>query len=329
MSLAERIKRLFRARRDYVLVVGGSHIDVMADYDANAGAKARLDKVGRVRYAVGGTAFNIAVNLGQRGVQTALLTVLKENSFSSVWIEERLASGCVERQFVQYSDRITESGFVAIRRDGDLESAVTSTGIAQHGIDTKVLNNALSDCRFVVADCNLSADQLRLVSDFARRHGKLLAVAATSDSKVGRILTLNGEQAELVFLNEPELRAAFDGQLPLVEAENARRICNQLRARTVVLTLGARGYSVIRVTGAVTSFPAPDVERIASTSGGGDAVAAGILKYWFDHKTLNFSEAAKDVAPIVATVLEQEGATIGALAQTRTSPGSLESPRDG
>lgn len=88
------LRRKFYGIEDSVLVIGDAHIDVIADYLPGS---PYLDKPGEVRYGIGGTAFNIAINLGQHGIPTTLLAVLKRGSFSSVWIEERLCSANVNR----------------------------------------------------------------------------------------------------------------------------------------------------------------------------------------------------------------------------------------
>jgi sugar/nucleoside kinase (ribokinase family) len=96
-------------------VVGAAHIDVWADrWSTNAD---KIDKIGNVKFAVGGTAYNIAVDLAQAGIPTSWLSVVRKGMFSAVWIRTRLKEAGVNLDFLQTSDRVPESGFVAIRQD--------------------------------------------------------------------------------------------------------------------------------------------------------------------------------------------------------------------
>jgi sugar/nucleoside kinase (ribokinase family) len=298
------------APEDYILVVGAAHIDVLADY--KSAEQAQMDKVGSVRYSIGGTSYNIAINLAQSGIPVSLLTVLKKNSFSATWIRERLEGAGVQSQFIQVSDHLPESGFVAFRSDGVLKSAVTSTAVAEYTFQARLIDEAMGRARFVVMDCNLAVDQMSLLLDCARRHNRPVAIAAVSDSKVTRILQLEDHQLiDIVVLNDLEARAVASPET----GDSAQNLCGRLGAKYVVVTHGAGGYQVISESGqSAKQYAAPQIERIVSQSGAGDALFAGILAYWYRHQTLDFDGAKSTIANSVRRVLQQPGATLGSLA---------------
>lgn len=298
--------------RDYVLAVGAAHIDVFADY--SSGEHDKLDKVGSVRYAVGGTAYNVAVNLGQAGIPVALLTMARRNSFTSTWILERLESNGVDTRFVDLRDGTGDSGFIAIRRDQALETAVTASVMGTQPLKVSMLKAAVEHARLVAFDCNLPADEISLLLECATHRQKPLAAAAVSDSKVRRLLTTgtSGPRIELVVLNEKELEAAGVASIPSTAAE-ARAICKQFGAKDVILTRGPAGHLVVRGSGDILSFPAPDVERIVARSGAGDALFAAMLAYWYKTRRLDYADMANRVNVAVAKVLQQPGATSGAV----------------
>jgi sugar/nucleoside kinase (ribokinase family) len=122
-------------------VVGAAHIGVIADYAATQAEK--LDRIGHVRYSVGGTGYNIAIDLAQGYVQTTFPSVVKKGSFSSVWIKTRLREAGVALDYLQTSDRIDESGLVAVRKHHELEATVTSTAISSLPIDRVLAEQAL------------------------------------------------------------------------------------------------------------------------------------------------------------------------------------------
>jgi sugar/nucleoside kinase (ribokinase family) len=296
-------------KRDFVLVAGAAHLDVIADYRAEN--QSRLDKIGQVRYAVGGTGYNITINLGQAGVPVAFLTLLKKNSFSSTWIRERLESTRVNTEFVELSERISESGFIAIRQDGQLETAVTSSAIGEHAFLPATVDEAVQRARFVVMDCNLAVDQMSLLLDSAMRHGKPVAVAAVSDSKVLRLLELGDHQPiDLVSLADHELTAVFDGR----REDDPAVICERLKAKQVIITGGANGYVVVTAAGGIKRFSAPQVDNIVSTTGAGDALFAAALSDWYKHQNLDLDNSVPNIATAIRKVLQQPGATVGSVA---------------
>jgi sugar/nucleoside kinase (ribokinase family) len=182
VSFLNRIKRIFSStRKDYVLVAGAAHIDILADYRSMD--QPRMDKIGSILYSVGGTAYNIAINLAQSGVPVSLLTVLKKNSFSSTWICERLKSTGVDFDLIDFSEKVRESGFVALRTDGVLNTAVTSTAVGEHSFPPHLIDQAVLNARIVVIDCNLATDQMSLLLNCAMKHNRPTVVAAVSDSK--------------------------------------------------------------------------------------------------------------------------------------------------
>jgi pseudouridine kinase len=296
----------------FVLVVGAAHIDVMADYRSRDAL--RLDKVGKVRYSIGGTGYNIAVNLGQDAVPVALVCVLKKNSFSSVWIRERLEGANVDTKFVELSAQIPESGFVGIRRDGDLEGAVTASAIESHTFRTDALRSAIKASALVVVDCNLDAVQLGTVVALAQESARPVVVAAVSDSKVLRLRGLAGSPLDLIAMNERELGALGFDVGCADRPDVARGWCDSLHARSILITRAVRGHLVVNADGGVRSFPAPPTTDIVSTSGAGDALLAGLLAHWYRTGVFDPGGAQRHAMVMVDKALRQPAPTTGALA---------------
>jgi sugar/nucleoside kinase (ribokinase family) len=297
------------AASDYVLIVGAAHIDVLADYTASDAAK--IDKVGHVRYSVGGTGYNLAINLAQSGVPVSLLTVLREHSFSSIWIRERLEAAGVRSDRIQLSDHIAESGFVGIRCDGQLNTAVTATAVGEYAFRLDLIEEAVLQARLVAIDCNLAVDQIALLAECAKRHNRPIAVAGVSDSKIVRLLQLSDHKAfDIVVINENEAQTVLAHK----SHHKINEICTRLRAEQVIITEGANGYRVISKTTPPKHYEAPQVEKIVSRTGAGDALFAGVLGYWYQNQRLDFDDAVPTIAISIRKVLQQPGATVGSLA---------------
>lgn len=296
---------------DFVLVVGAAHPDIFADYGADEAD--RIDKIGKLTYSVGGTAYNIAVNLARRYVDVALYTHLKEDSLFTDLILERLSASGVMTQFVRFDTNMPESGFLALREDGDLVSAVTASGITRVTLDEEGLVTAVDRAKIVVVDCNLSETQLELVGRITEDSGKSLFVAGVSESKAVRVHCLP-TTVSLFSVNEYEARRAFD-----CEDLHPDTLRKKLRANDIeqlVVTEGVAGYLVVDETD-VTRHTVPEVVDPISTSGAGDALLAGLCHVVNEHGELDWDVAPKRVNEYVKDVIVDEGSTVGATATER------------
>lgn len=211
-----------------VLVIGSAHLDVIGEYQDIR----YVDRKGKVTYSIGGTAYNIAVDLAQHRIRCFLFTYLKKNSILSRIIWNKLALRGVKRRYVRSVTTIcgdaadplplAESGFVAHRDSNskDISAAVTRTGITDvtlsqpHGQkDLKRLRRAIRQARCVVADCNLSTALLEKIIEYARQRHKMIVVPVVSDSKASHLISLEKAdrlKVDLVTGNVEEVLIALD-----------------------------------------------------------------------------------------------------------------------
>src|SRR5947199_4458984 len=115
-----------------VLVVGSAHLDVIGEYEDIE----NIDRKGRVTYPIGGTAYNISVNLAGHGLRCYLFTYLKKDSIISRIIANKLFIRNGKRKYVHSVVAVgssgpggmllSESGFVAHRdsESKDISAAV-------------------------------------------------------------------------------------------------------------------------------------------------------------------------------------------------------------
>jgi pseudouridine kinase len=307
--------------RDGILVVGAAHVDVLADY--GSGSQARLDRVGSIRFSVGGTAYNIAINLGQMRIPVEFVTILRRDSFPSFWISQRLEAAGVSIDHVQNVEGIQDSGFVAIRRDRELEMAVTASAIESQTLPANEVDEAIQRARLVVLDCNLPQHEIARLLEVAHFAQKPTAVAVVSDSKVTRLVERENKQRyviDIVAMNERELEAVRPyKQFPTTKAD-ATEVCELFAAKTVIVTRAAAGHAVLNRNDEPQSYPAPSAVTVVSSTGAGDALMAGVLSYWYRNQRLDFGDMLRTINSVVGKVLQQEGATAGALASETDFP---------
>lgn len=296
---------------EYILVVGATHPDIFADY---RGSQAdQIDKIGELQYSIGGTAYNIAVNLGQNHLNVALYTFVKSDSLFTELILDRLEHNGVRTDFVQRHEYMPESGFVALREDGNLVSAVTASGITEVAFDPKDIKKAIKDAVFVVVDCNLDKRQLELIVAIANDFDKKVLVSGVSESKAKRIESVSGN-IDLFTLNYSEVCSLLEcddfAQSDLCEA------CNDLGIKQMVVTQGKDGY-IVADRQDVSHYSAPKVNKVVSTSGTGDAFLAGKSHYLYENGAIDWEDARSYIFDYISDVIQEEGSTVGATAKER------------
>ena len=72
----------------YILTIGSCILDIVATYDEEQSKY--IDKIGNVRFSVGGIAYNISSYLRSLQYETKLFTYIKKDSFSYILISNRL-----------------------------------------------------------------------------------------------------------------------------------------------------------------------------------------------------------------------------------------------
>ena len=279
-----------------------------ADYQENQSRN--IDKVGRLRYSVGGSAFNIAANLSQSNICACLLTYLPSMSVTTNLIERQCDAFGIDRRFIRTTQQREEGGFVAHLCRGDLVAAVTSTVIDTVDFDESYLSMAVNDCRFLAIECNLSERQITQITRLARAANKQVVAAGVSEAKAPRIQAAfyteeNPYSIEVFSLNESELRRAFG----LGPHKDAVSLCQRARSRHVVVTKGEKGFSVYSHDGSVSDYPAPRVDRIVSTSGCGDALVSCICMCIYDNYQIDWDRVVSLGAVVIGRVLASDCAT--------------------
>lgn len=290
----------------YILVVGAAHPDIFADYKRSQ--TDYVDKVGDIQYSIGGTAYNIAINLGQNYTDVALYTYIKENSIFADLITQRLERNGVKTEFVQYSDHIPESGFVGIRESGDLVSAVTASSITKVTFDKQALETAIEGAVLVVLDCNLTEEQIELTVETANKHDKKTLVSGVSESKSLRAKNIRSDITVFV-INHEEACCFFDCKN--ITPDKLSMLQRNHNMENIVVTNGSDGYIVSNESEA-TEYNAPQVDRVVSTSGTGDALLAGICHTIYEKGELQWDLADDTISEYVSEVLKHEGSTLGA-----------------
>lgn len=184
-----------------LVAIGAAHLDVLA---ISHGDPHGIDQPGEIRFEVGGTAANIAINWVKMGAQGVLLSALRPGPIAAV-IERHLAGQGVEPLF-DFNPHLSAGAYCAhLDADGELLAAISDSAVEHHSFSEERLEDALEEADMVVADCNLSEDALAAVGMEAIAHAIPLYIRAVSEEKSLRMAAIRGLPT-LVSLTEREAR---------------------------------------------------------------------------------------------------------------------------
>jgi sugar/nucleoside kinase (ribokinase family) len=320
-SVSRQIKNHYLRKRtesncdsSKILVIGSAHIDILADYDKKC-AK-HLDKIGDLNLTIGGSAYNIAVNLGQHNFDVALYTFLKKDSLSAKVIREAAKTNNIKCNFIHFSHQLPESGYVAHRNEGKLVSAVSCINIDKVAFNLSDLKKAIRSVEIVVIECNLSKLQISQIIEISRKEKKRLFVSSVSESKIDRAVSVlpnyNSYIYEVLSMNAKEAQEIIDDFDQCNEKFKVRCLCRQLRSSNVIITHGRKGYSIFTKKGDRYKFPAPKADVIKSEIGSGDALLAAVCAHASQNNPIKWDECPELIDTFVIPILGVQGATLGA-----------------
>ena len=250
-----------------IIVIGGANIDISA---ISAGPfVARDSNPGTVRTAPGGVGRNIAHNLALLGDEVKLVTIFGDDSFGRM-LRDNCKSLGIDISLSQTVRGARNACFVSINgSDGELFGGVADMAVT--GLMTPEWLEArmqeINKADAVVADTNIPADTLAFLVGACMPP---LYIDAVSSAKVGRLR----EALSASRLNEGRVFAVKCNRL---EAEALEWLTKfESAVERLYISMGSEGV-IVREDGEETRLPAMQVTGIASTSGAGDAMLAGIV----------------------------------------------------
>lgn len=298
-----------------ILVIGGTHLDVVAEYDV--AYEHHMDKPGRsVEYSIGGAAFNIASNISRfalPGVEAKLVTCLKEDSLSGFLIREALERAKVSVAAFISDENYPESGYIAHWSGGHLSSAVSCSNLEHAEIRRDDILVWVKGMDVVAIDTNLTESQIKVIRTACHQLRKPLLVGCVAEGKVHRIKMpaqeSGGPKYALVSMNEFEARSYFGEKFE--DRLSAGQICQQAHAKNVLITKSSQGFVVYSSAG-TAKFPAPTVNQVVSELGAGDALFSACCEYFVRHRAFHWDDCYEQIKRYVVPILRVRQATIDA-----------------
>lgn len=266
-----------------IVIIGGVNCDIAGKSFENI--VFATSNPGLVKITTGGVGGNIAQNLAQLGVKTAILSAIGRDDFGNLLLKDLNTKG-VNTNHITISKKYATGIYLAIlNNDGELVLGLSEMEVIRDiSIDyLREKRNILLDAKYIVCDTNIEKESLIFLTGLAKQNRIPICVEPVSIAKSNKLKgILDG--IDFITPNKDEL-FSLSGQNPNYnDITTASSTLLDKGVKNIILTLGSEGLCLINKDG-IKNFPAIKTE-IKNVTGAGDALTAGLLFGLLKHKVL-------------------------------------------
>jgi pseudouridine kinase len=267
----------------YVLVIGATNVDILGT--AHGPLALGDSNPGRIRYANGGVARNVAENLARLGQGTHLLSAVGDDALGRNVLAATRQAGVQVDACWTLPDAATSTYISLHSENGDMAVAVNDMDIVAR-IDPALLATRTELLQLAAAwvlDCNLTEEALAWICNLETL--KPIFVDGVSAFKclrirslLHRIHTLKLNQLEALTLSGMQGTTSADMQA-------IAQWLHQQGVQQVVISLGDQGLfwsGKDAGHGKLDALPC----KVVNTTGAGDALLAGLVYAYLQHQPL-------------------------------------------
>jgi pseudouridine kinase len=260
-----------------ILVVGATLLDVKGK--PSAGLEPGTSNPGRIRRTRGGTARNVAENLGRLGMDVVLISAVGDDDTGRYLLEPTADAGVDLSHIITVEGEHT-GGYIAIlEQDGMLSVALDDTSVVNH-ITGQYLYRKRSlfrDAGMIVVDGSLTDNALKTAMGLAAEYNKPVVADPSSTRLVSKLFPYL-EQIALLVPNEVEactiIGEDFYGFDPDASITVARQVM-QKGVEIVVVTLS--DFGLVYMTSEESGYLPARYREIVDSTGVGDAISSAII----------------------------------------------------
>jgi len=262
------------------LVIGACNIDIVGS--ANTEMLLHESNIGSVNIALGGVAKNIATNLLNLGTDIAFITLIGDDYFSDLQLEELKSMGIDFNKSFFKKDK--SSVYLAIHENnGDLRLAVNDMKPfeALSVNEFKPLEEYINSFDVIIFDTNLNQEVLEYL--ITKYKEKQIFVDGVSQTKVSRIRNVL-KYIDLLKINQYELNS-------LLNKDNYDIILGvkeliKFGLKTCLIS-SANEPITYNIGDNIYQSVTQKIKDIKSSSGAGDALFSGTVYYLLNGKTMH------------------------------------------
>jgi pseudouridine kinase len=265
----------------YVCVIGGSNIDIQG-FPKNK-LVMRDSNIGQVKISLGGVGRNIAENLTRLGVETRLISVVGDDPYGHMILDEARSIGLDMSESLVLKGESTSTYLSILDETSDMAVAISHMDSIDRMTSDfiKAKRGLIDNAQLIICDTNLPYDVLKtLVTTFRKTDFFLDTVSTAKAAKVkdliGKFHTIKPNKLEAEILSGIKINSDDD----LIQAA---KILHDQGVKRIFISLGADGVFVSD-EGISAKYKASPVKMVNAT-GAGDAFMAGLAAAYIHSKT--------------------------------------------
>ena len=261
----------------HILVIGATLLDVKGKPDS--GLEPGTSNPGHIRRTRGGTARNVAENLGRLGLEVVLLTAVGDDDTGRYLLEPTVEAGVDLSHIITVEGETTGSYIALLESNGMLSVALDDTSVMEHITGQFLYRNRrlFRDAGLIVVDGSLSDNALKTAMSLAADYEKPVVADPSSTRLVSKLFPYLS-QLTLLVPNEVEactiLGQDFVGFDPDATIGVARKIM-QKGVEIVVVTLS--DFGLVYMTSEESGYLPARYREIVDSTGVGDAISSAII----------------------------------------------------
>ncbi len=285
----------------YIIVIGGSNIDIQGSPDSSY--ISRDSNPGTINITPGGVGRNIAENLALMDCSVKLLSVLGNDLYGKMLLDESRTAG-IDMNHVMILEEEETSVYLSILDENkDMISAISSMSIVKKIGKTYIekMNGIISGSSLIILDANLSEEVINYI--VSKYKHKDIFIDTVSSTKAERIRNLIGK-FHTIKINKIEAEKLSGISINNIDdMKKASMGFIEKGAKRVFLTMGEKG--ILYTDENESIFHKNNPVKAINTSGAGDAFTAALAySYMGDNSiedTLEYASAAS-----IMTILHKE-----------------------
>ena len=262
---------------EHILVVGATLLDTKGK--PLAGLEPGTSNPAFIRSTRGGTARNVAENLGRLGAEVFLISAVGKDLTGSQLIAQTAAAG-VNVDHILTIDKENTGVYIALlEEDGSLSVALDDVSVMRHVMPAYLRQNEtlFQEAAMIMMDGSLQPESMQTIVDLAQKH-RIPLCADPSSTRLAHKLRPFLPYLHLVVPNEVEaaelVEADFYGYDPDATLDMARLLVKK-GVDNAVITLSDFGLDY--ATSDETGYIEANYSEMVDSTGTGDSVTAAII----------------------------------------------------
>ncbi len=261
----------------HILVIGATLLDIKGK--PAAGLEPGTSNPAAIRFTRGGTARNVAENLGRLGAEVMLISAVGDDYAGEQLVAQTAESGAHVDYILRLRGQDSGSYIAVLEENGSLSVAMDDTRVMEQ-ITPQYLNQNRSlfrDASMIMIDGSLTVGAVKTAVRLAEQY-RIPLCADPSSTRLAYKLHPYLSHLHLVVPNEAEAAALcqcrFEGFDPDTSLKMARQLVNT-GVKTVVITL--QDYGLDYATSDEMGYIPANYSEMVDSTGTGDAVTAAIM----------------------------------------------------